>query len=485
MLQLTSRADLTLDLVHRVAWCNEPIVLASAAKARIAERRSAFERLLRDPDQGFYGVNQGQGEMIRYQLTEKQVARLAQLKPFSAAVSFGAYFPPRVVRAMVLARFANILDGHAAATPRLADALIEMLSAETLPRVACTGQGGAGEILATYPLFAALSERFDLEPGERGALINGAPCAAALLADVALAARRRLDLVQQVLALAIVAFGAPREHYDPALGALWGGSHHRAAFAALNVLLGEPEAQARSHQAPVSYRIVPALLAQAHWAVEQVEAIATTALAAVTHNPTYLEPDAAHPLGRCISTGGYHNALAAPGIDNVTGVWADLCLLTGRLCAGLLNGRVSGFPDFLLDGRDPSESDGHGALGYLPMAIAGFVEEARALAQRSFIPAIDASIFGQDDVAAPVFLAWPKEAKAGQTLDRALAVLAVTASQALHRTERHPQSAPLRKLLELVREIVPPVEQDRVLGPALQALSERLTVSIVGTGEGI
>ncbi|MDQ7248181.1 aromatic amino acid lyase [Dongia sedimenti] len=481
MLELTSRADLTLDLVHRVAWRGEPIALTQRAKARIAERRGVFERLLQDPSQGVYGVNQGQGEMIHHALDAAQVARLAQLKPFPAAVSFGDDFPPRVVRAMVLARFANILDGHAAATPRLADALIDMLNADAVPRVAYTGQGGAGEILATYPLFAALSERFDLQPGERGALINGAPCAGALLADVALASRRRLDLVQQVLALAVVAFGAPREHYDPALGALWGGAHHRAAFEALDALLGPAEAPVRSHQAPVSYRIVPALLAQAHWAVSQAEETAITALGAVTHNPTYLEPDAVHPLGRCVSTGGFHNALAAPVIDNVTGVWADLCLLAGRLSAGLLNGRVSGFSDFLLGDRDPSESDGHGALGYLPMAIAGFVEEARALAQRSFIPAVDASVFGQDDVAAPVFLAWPKAAKAGETLDRALAVLSVVASQALHLTARDPQSGPLRNLLGKVRETVPVVTADRILGPELQALSAYFNVSIFGT----
>jgi histidine ammonia-lyase len=141
---------------------------------------------------------------------------------------------------------------------------------------------------------------------------------------------------------------------------------------------------------------------------------------------------------------------------------------------------VSGYSDFLLGDRDPSQSDGHGALGYLPMAIAGFVEEARALAQRSFIPAVDASIFGQDDVASPVFLAWPKEAKAGQTLDRALAVLAVTASQALHLNGRHPATDPLRNLLGKVREIVPPVTVDRVLGAELQVLSGYFGVSVFG-----
>jgi len=166
----------------------------------------------------------------------------------------------------------------------------------------------------------------------------------------------------------------------------------------------------------------------------------------------------------------------------VTGAWADLCLIAERLCAGLLNGRVSGFSDFLLGDRDPSESDGHGALGYLPMGLAGFVEEARALAQRSFIPAIDASVFGQDDVAAPVFLAWPKAEKAGQVLDRALAVLAVVASQAFHLTGRRPASPSLSALLDRVRRNVPPVTSDRVLGGELLELSGTFTRGVFETG---
>jgi histidine ammonia-lyase len=476
---LNTRHDITLDLVRRVAWAGDKLALAPAAKRRIAKRREEFLALLQhDAGHGVYGVNQGQGEMIGYALTEAQRIRLAQLKPFPAAVAFGDYYPDRVTRAIVLARFANFLHGHAAATPRLADGLIDMLNDGPVPKVAATGQGGAGEILGLYPLFADLSKKFDLEFAERGAFINGAPCAAALIADTAIAARRRWKLTAEVMALAIDAFDAPRGHFDAALGSLWGGAHHEAAFTALNAVLGEPRAKQRTHQAPVSYRIIPAVLAQAHAAVATAEETATTALSAVTHNPTYLEPDAAHPHGHVVSTGGFHNALAAPGMDAVAGASADLCLLAGRLVVGLLNGRASGYPDFLLHGRDVSESDGHGALGYLPMAIAGFVEEARAHAQRTPIPAMDASVFGQDDVAAPAYLAWPKAMKAGETLDRALAVLAVTASQALHLIQREPVTEPLRALLSQTRRFVPPVTVDRVLGPELQLLSQAFTARV-------
>ncbi|TIN58842.1 MAG: histidine ammonia-lyase, partial [Mesorhizobium sp.] len=89
----------------------------------------------------------------------------------------------------------------AATTPRIALAVAAMLDGGPMPTVPASGQGGAGEILALYPLFAELSTRFDLEVKERGSLINGSPCAAALVADAALAARRRIRMAHQVFAL--------------------------------------------------------------------------------------------------------------------------------------------------------------------------------------------------------------------------------------------------------------------------------------------
>lgn len=483
---LDSRFDITLEAVRRVAWQGEALALAPAALARIAEVRAAFLAFIaNDPAASVYGVNRGQGEMIHQSLEGEDLMRLARLKPLAAAVPFGTPYPERVTRAMVLARFANLLEGHAAATPRLAQCLAAMLNEGRVPPVPQQGQGGAGEILALYTLFAELSLSIELEAAERGALVNGSPAASALVADAALVGRGRIAVAEQVMALAIEAFNAPLEHYDPVLGELLGGPHHGRAFAGLDALVRprDPDLPQRPYQAPVSYRIVPALLAQAHRAVTGAEEVAAQSLPAVTHNPVYLMPDADHAWGRCLSTGGYHNALAAPAMDDLAASAADLCLLCLRLCVGLLNGHVSGYPDFLLTGRQTGDSDGHGAVGYLPMAIAGLVEEARQAAQRTFVPAADASVFGQDDVAAPAFLAWPKVMEAGRCLDGALAVLAVAASQALHLTGRRRIAPPLQPLLEAVRTIVPPVESDRVLGAELQGLREHLTARAMAMEE--
>jgi histidine ammonia-lyase len=475
---LSKRTDIDLDTFLAVAWKRHSVQISEAALDRIAHCRAAFLRLIdSDPAPVIYGVTTAMGELASTQLAKEERDRHARIKAFAAATSFGDPFPDRVVRGIVLARLANFLEGNAATTPRIALAVAGMLDGRPMPIVPSSGQGGAGEILALYPLFAELTTRFDLEVKERGSLINGSPCAAALLADAALAARRRVDLTEHVFALSIEAFRAPLEHYDAALDELWGDRHEAAALQGLRRLLEGAGGDRRNYQAPVSYRIVPRVLGHAHRALAAAEQAATVSLSSASDNPVYIPPHEGHPLGRCISTGGYHNAMAAPALDDLAAIWADICLLCDRHGSKLLNGKVSGLPDLLLAGGHPSDSDGHGSLGYVPMATTGYLEQAKLAAQRTFIPGTESAGAGQDDVAATVFPAWAKEGMAGRCLDACLATLAVVASQALHVTGRQAPPA-LRNFVSEVRSMVPPVEKDRVLGPELLRLSDSFTKKV-------
>ncbi len=480
---LSRRADITLESYRRVAWQGEAVRLSPQAMKTIADCRASFLQLIdNDPNVVIYGVTTAMGELASHRLSHAERNRHARLKPFAAATSFGDPLPERVVRGIVLARLANFIEGNAATSPRIAEAVAAMLDGAPMPVVPGSGQGGAGEILALYPLFAQLSARFELEVKERGSLINGSPCAAALVADAALAARRRLEIAHRVFALSIEAFKAPLDHYDAALDSLWNDEHEAAALQGLRRYLDGGGGGRRNYQAPVSYRIVPRVLGHAHRATAGAEAAAAHSLASVSDNPVYLPPDAGHPWGRCLSTGGYHNAMASPALDDLAGIWADLCLLCDRHSSKLLIGRVSHLPDLLLVDRDPSDADGHGNIGYVPMAVTGYLEQARTAAQRTFIPGSESAGAGQDDVAAPVFLAYAKEARAGRCLDAALAMLAVMASQALHVTNR-PAPAGLRDFVEDVRAIVPPVAADRLLGPELGRLAENFTGRVFAAKE--
>jgi histidine ammonia-lyase len=481
---LNKRADMTLTAFYRVAWKGENVRLGQRAMRRIAaSRRSFLELIDKDPAVVIYGVTTAMGERANQRLSQQERDLHARIKPFPAATSFGDYLPERAVRGIVFARLANFLEGHSATTPRIAQAVAEMLDGEPMPPVAASGQGGAGEILALYPLFAELSKRFDLEVKERGTLINGSPCAAALIADAAVAGRRRLQLALETFALSIEAFRAPLEHYDEALESLWGDPDEAAALRALRTYLSGTGGR-RNYQAPVSYRIVPRILGHAHRAVSAAERAASVSLSSVSDNPVYLEPDRKHPYGRCISTGGYHNAWAAPALDDLAGIWADICLLCDRHGGKLLNGQISHLPDQLLVGRQPGQSDGRGNIGYVSMAANGYIEQAKSAAQRTFIPGSDSSASGQDDVATPAFLAWTKEARAARCLDASLAMLGVIASQAFYVTDRLAPRA-LRNYLEFIRAYVPPVIEDRILGPELDRLTDAITAKVFGPSENV
>ena len=434
---LTNRREIDLDAFLRVAWRGEDVRLAPEALERMAECRQSFLALLAsDPDLVVYGTTSGGGERARFRLTAEEMAEQGR-RPSRGSSSWGEPLPERVVRGILLARLANWVEGHGAVRPELAEAAASLLDGEPLPEVPARGNGGAGEVLALGHLVGAIVDRAGgTELKEPMALINGSPCAAALVADAALAARRRLAVAHQAFALSAEAALAPLEAYSPPLAELWGDEHEAAALRELrrNLRGGAPER--RAYQAPVSYRILPRVLGQAHRAVAAAEHAAAVSLSSVSDNPVYLPPDDEHPLGHAFSTGGYHNGMAYPALDNLAAAWADLCQLAERQTERLLA---------------VIETGNYDVMAGFYMVMVGWAEDARAAAQRTFIPL---GGIGQNDTAAPTFFAWRKEREAGICLDAALAALAALASDELARADRAAPPA-LAPFLAGVRDVFP------------------------------
>ena len=188
-LSLSSRADFTLANFQRVAWQGDSAGFAKSALRRMEQTRRQFLALLdSDPEITIYGVTSGYGQMASKRLSPAERKKHARTPPHGSLVAFGIALPERVARGIVFARLANYVEGHAAISPELAAAVAGLLDGRKLPEVSLEGQGGAGEILGLAPLFNGLAERFELGEKECLALINGSPCASALLADSALAA---------------------------------------------------------------------------------------------------------------------------------------------------------------------------------------------------------------------------------------------------------------------------------------------------------
>lgn len=463
---IDTRTDITLEAFRRVAWKGESVEIGARAAAKMDQSHAAFDtymkaRLAEDPKAMVYGVTTAPGD-AGTRLLPPDAVRPPRLW---TAASFGDALPERVVRGIILARLANFVDGHATARAEVARAMASMLD-RPLPEVPVQGNGGAGEILALGHLFYALVLPPDLTRREQIALINGSPCAAALVADAALAAAGRTEVAERVYALAVEALGAPLEAYSADVEELWNDEHETQALRSLRGLLEGHAAERMAYQAPVSFRILARVLGQVRRASAEARAAASTALRSVTDNPVYIPPTEARPMGTIFSAGGYHNSRATAAIDGLAIAWADLCQLAQRQADAL----------FQHPRTAPILSRTEWSLKPLHMVANGWAEEARALAQPTLL---SQGAYGQNDVPAMSFLAWRKATAIGLCLDASLAVLTVLAAHAMHGMA---STAPPR-LVGLVDEVmstVPPVSEIRRLGPDCAALSRAFTKRVYG-----
>jgi histidine ammonia-lyase len=449
------RGDFTLENFRRVTVDREGVSIGDVARRSMDEARSAFLALLEQDRTAFmYGVTSRPGIEVKVQVApEEQATWATGTDMLGTGRGFGGgELDERVVRGIVFARLADFVEGNAKARPLVAERIAALLDGP-LPKVPLDGQAGAGEIL---PMMHVTSEVFtgDFEEGEWMTLVNGSPCSAALIADVALHARHRLENAELVFALSIEALRAPLEAYDPALDLLWGDEHESAALCGLRTHLSGAETSERLvQQAPVSYRILPRVLGQARRAVTHLEHAARISLSSASHNPVFVPPDVEHPHGRLFSTGGYHNAMAYPAMNALNVAWADLALVAERHVSCLHNPAVSELPNLLaFPGAPGSETNLFGWVA------TGFVEGARAAAAPTLLPACvnDA----RDDVSSPTFLAYAKERRGAECLDGVLAILSLVASQALFVADRRPAPA-LRGFLASVRSVFAPVDGAR------------------------
>ncbi len=377
-----TRADFTLENFRRVALGGENVRIGPRAVERMEATRASFVALLDSDRTAFiYGTTTRPGiEVGRALAPDEQRGYADKLRgSWSPSFGGGGVLEEHLARGIVFARLANFVEGNAKTRPVIAERIAALLDGP-LPELPLGGHVAAGEILTLAPLMNAIEG--DFEEGETMALVNGSPCAAALAADVALSARHRLHAAERIFALSIEAFGAPLDAYDEALEDLWEDENEIAALHGLRAFLeGALETDRLDHQAPVSYRILPRVLGQAHRAVGAIEHAATVSLRSVTDNPVYVPPDERHPLGRAISTGGYHNGMVYPAMSALAAAWADVVFLAERHVTAMHVGATSELPPLL-----ERPGGGGGKTNLLGWVAGSFLEDARTAASATLLP---------------------------------------------------------------------------------------------------
>jgi histidine ammonia-lyase len=449
------RADFTLDSFRRVAFGREDVEIGSAARETMADARRGFLALLDSDRTAFiYGITTRPGAEVATAVPPAQQREHARLFRADSGYGFGGgCHSEQVVRGMVFARLVDFVEGHAKVRPELAERVAALLRA-SLPCVPLDGQAGPGEVLPMLYLAGWIGD-LEFEEGEGLALVNGSPYSTAVLADTAVRAGNRLALAEALFALSADAFRAPLEAYDAELDDLWTDQYQVEALRALRGNLAGAETAGRlSHQAPVSFRILPRLFGEARRAVAEAERAAAAALRSVSVNPVYFPPDPGHPLGRMASNGGFHNAAASPALQALSSCWAELALTAERQVACFHRGAAYGLPHLL---SPPGYRAGIGGpVNLFGWVVTGYVETARAAASPALMPAV--LVDPQNDLSTATSVAHRRERAAAEAFGGAQAILALVASQALFVTGRQP-APPLRDLVAGIRSVFPPVER--------------------------
>lgn len=471
--------DLSLETFEQIVWEGRSLHLHPALLARIASARDGMMAALAD-GRAVYGVTTGMGYLAAVALSEADQRKHQANLLLGRAVGGPPFLAAEEARAVLLARLAGFLSGHAGVTPALCEFLAARLNDGFTPAIPRGRSGSAGEIIPLAHAFQtligvgsvlgadgeprdaidALAERrlapYIPEAKEGIALLAGAPGALAL----AIAHRRTAAALSRRLlvaaACAIDAIRAPLSAYDPAVADLCRDPVMARVLDRLNGLLAGSGPERHALQAPVSFRVVPQVLGHLERTLDRLEEDLRRGLIAVTDSPAFHE-------GRFVTSGGFHAVGLAAQLDSLAIALVQAAELAGQHIHRLLDHRFTGLPDQLtpLPGLNAGLVSVH-------KRVAGTVHELRGLAGPTTIGLFDTSM-GQEDAMTFAFEAAEKLRRVEALVQEVAACELLVCRQAWALRG----IAPAPGLQEYVRRIeraVQPVENDRPLGADISAL---------------
>ncbi len=493
---------LSVDDVVRVARAGYGVTLGDGARTAVADAAALIERIAAT-DRAVYGVTTGFGSLESVRIPNADLGALQVNIVRSHAVGVGEPLRRDVVRAMLLLLGASLARGRSGVRIETVETLFDLLAADLIPVVPSRGSVGASGDLAPLAHVARIligegevedahGTRFGaaealsrvgraplaLGPKEGLALLNGTHlmCAIAVLAlhD----ARRLLAAAEVAAAMSLDGLLGSAAPFDARLHAARG--RVRQAEVAERVrrriegseMLASHAGCARVQDA-YTLRCIPQVLGAIHEALDYIESAVVPELGAVTDNPLLFVDD-----GDVVSGGNFHGQPLSLPLDTLAITLQELAGFSERRVYRLLDGRGDewSLPPFLI--RDPGTRSGLMITQYM---AASLVAEAGVLAHPAGTGSLPTSA-GQEDFNSMGATAGLKALAVLDLARRVVAVEFLAAAQAFDLRRPLRSGAPLEEAHRRVRDLSPPLEDDRSLAEDV----ERLAVAIAGgTFDGI
>ncbi len=438
-----------------------------------------------------YGVNTGFGLLASIRIAPNELETLQRNLVISHAAGVGEPMPAPVLRLMMALKLSSLGRGASGVRPQTLDLLEAMLAADLLPVVPAQGSVGASGDLAPLahmtaamigvgeidtpqgrkPAAQALADAglapVTLGPKEGLALLNGTQFSTAYALAGLFEAETLFTAALATGALSVEAAKGSDTPFDPRIHALRGHRGQAEVAAALNALMAGSPLRA-SHreddqrvQDPYCLRCQPQVMGAALDLLRQAATTLGIEANSVSDNPLVFAD-----TGEVLSGGNFHAEPVAFAADMIAMALCEIGSLSERRLAMLVDPALSGLPAFLT--VRPGLNSGF----MIPqVTAAALVSENKQRAYPASVDSIPTSANQEDHVSMAAHGARRLMAMA----DNAGHVIAIELLAAAQGYDFHAplqSSAAIEAVRGAVREVVPPLVEDRYFHPDIAAAAE-------------
>ncbi|WP_428377217.1 histidine ammonia-lyase [Lichenicoccus sp.] len=456
----------------------------------LIEAGAATVRTLLSRGKPVYGINTGFGRLASIRIGDDDLAVLQRNIVLSHAAGVGDPMPVPICRLMLALKLASLAQGASGVQMRTIALLEAMLAHGLVPVIPAQGSVGASGDLAPLahmaaamigvgtimregrpePAAAALSAcglaPLALEPKEGLALLNGTQFSSANALAGLFEAERLLGTALVTGALATDAARGSDAPFDPRIHALRG---HRGQIdvAATLVELMQGSTIRASHlqgdervQDPYSLRCQPQVMGAVLDLLRQAATTLAIEANGVTDNPLIMTD-----TQEALSGGNFHAEPVAFAADMIALALCEIGSIAERRIAMLVDPNLSGLPAFLT----PRPGLNSGFM--IPqVTAAALVSENKQRATPASVDSIPTSANQEDHVSMAAHGA-RRLLPMAENLAAILGIELLAAAQGCDFHAPLRSSAMLERVKGLLRETVPPLEDDRYLAPDLARAS--------------
>jgi histidine ammonia-lyase len=488
---------LTLAEIEAVSLAACPVAVAPAALARVAQSRALIEKIL-ETGETVYGVNTGFGKLSDVRIPSEKLAQLQANLIHSHAGGVGQPLSEAESRAMMLLRANVLAKGFSGCRPELVELLVALLNAGVHPVIPEKGSVGASGDLAPLAHLALVlvgdGEAFfngkriaggealrlaGLKPivlaaKEGLALLNGTQAMTAVGTLAVARALRVTQLADLAGAMSLEALMGTPAAFDPRIQEVRPHPGQIRVAAHLVELLEDSEIREAHRikdtrvQDAYCLRCMPQVHGAVRGALEHVRSVLETESGSATDNPLVFPENSskAQDGGAVISGGNFHGAPLAYAFDYAAIVLTDLAGIMERRIDRLLNVDINeGLPAFL--SPDPGLSSG---FMIAQIVAAALINECQVLAHPSSTGSIPTD-GGKEDHVSMGMTGALKLRQIVENAERVVGIELMCAAQGIEFRRPLKASREVERAHEAIRAIVPRLEQDRILGPEIEAIS--------------